>query len=237
MAGFDQRLSGKRILITGGGSGIGLATARMLKGFGAVVGLLSNREEEFAELRDDFHCFVADVREPEQVAAAVDGFVSVAGGIDGLVNAAGVSLWRDVLEQDAAFWDLIHDVNVKGTFLVCQAAARHMVQAGAGIICNIASMSAVKSGMPGATAYCASKWAVMGFSRNLHLELKPRGVRVACFCPGSTRTPLHEQAGTDRQDEMLAPEDVAETICFILAAPDHGHLQLVCEPAMYEDWR
>ena len=234
---YTDRLNAKRIIITGGTSGIGLATARMLKQHGAQVGVLSHDENELKNVANEFNGLHADVRDETQVRTVIDAFAAEHGGIDAVVNAAGVSLWHDFLTQDTAFWDLIHDVNVKGTFIVCQAAARHMVQAGEGIILNVASMSAVKSGMPGATAYCASKWAIVGFSRNLHLELKPHGVRVSCLCPGSTQTPLHEKVGTERQDEMLEAQDIAETICFMLAAPERGHLQLVCEPAMYEDWR
>ena len=64
----------------------------------------------------------------------------------------------------------------------------------------------------GASAYAASKWAIVGFSRNLHLELKEHGIKVACLCPGSTKTVLHEKAQTHDQDKMLDPEDIARTI-------------------------
>ncbi|NRA37075.1 MAG: SDR family oxidoreductase, partial [Planctomycetes bacterium] len=144
--------------------------------------------------------YQVDVRKREQVESAVDSFAEAVGGIDAVLNAAGVSLWKDFLDMDDAFWDLVYDVNVKGTFLVNQAVVRHMIKQQDGIILNIASMSAVKSGMPGASAYASSKWAIVGFSRNLHLELQPQGIRVACYCPGSTRTALHEQAKTENME-------------------------------------
>jgi len=234
---YSERLHGKRLIVTGGGSGIGRAVVDEALRCGAVVGVLGDRPGEFTGLPSGVRAFACDVRSAADTTRAVDAFATQAGGLDAVVNAAGVSQWRPFLEMDDAFWDLIHDVNVKGTFHVCQAAARHLIRQGSGLILNIASMSAVKSGTMHATAYAASKWAVLGFSRNLHLELKPHGVRVACYCPGSTRTPLHAAAGSADQDAMLTAEEVAETICFMLAVGERGHIQLCCQPAMFEDWR
>jgi NAD(P)-dependent dehydrogenase (short-subunit alcohol dehydrogenase family) len=237
LSGFEQRLAGARVLITGGGSGIGRATALKLAECGAQVAVLGLEQAELDALPAEWLRQRVDVRDGAAVRQAVDLVAARFGGLDLLVNSAGVSMWRPLLEMDEAFWDLTFDVNVKGMFLVCQAVARHMIGQKDGLIINVASMSGVKSGMPQAAAYAASKWAVVGFSRNLHLELKPHGVRVACICPGSTRTPLHVHAQTERQDEMLAPEDVADAICFMSAAPKAGHVQLLCMPAMFEDWR
>jgi 3-oxoacyl-[acyl-carrier protein] reductase len=227
----------KNILVTGGSSGIGRATALLAAKEGATVGIVSNSRDELDEMPAQFLKCLADVRFPDQATGAVNSFVSEAGRIDMLVNSAGISWWKDFLIMDENFWDAIFDVNVKGTFLVTQAAARHMVKTGSGFILNISSMSGIKSGMPGASAYTASKWAIVGFSRNLHLELKQHGIRVACLCPGSTRTILHEKANTPNQDKMLDPEDIAETILFMLSAPDKGHIQLLAQPALFEDWR
>lgn len=232
-----QRIDGMRVLVTGGSSGIGLATVQQLQELGAQVGVLSDRAAEPGQLRADTFTAEVDVRQREQVQSAVQHFIVTYQGIDAVINAAGVSLWKPFLEMDDKFWDLIYDVNVKGTFLVNQAVVPTMQQQGGGFILNIASMSGVKSGMPEASAYASSKWAIVGFSRNLHLELKPHGIRVGCFCPGSTRTPLHEQAGTENIDKMLLPEQVADSLIYMLAAPEQGHVQLMAQPAMFEDWR
>jgi 3-oxoacyl-[acyl-carrier protein] reductase len=234
---MQDRFKNQNLLITGGSSGIGKAAAIMALAEQARVGIISNNQAELDDMPVECFRYLADVRDPGQADHAVDSFVRDTGGVDMLVNSAGVSMWKDILDMDVAFWDAIFDVNVKGTFLVSQAAARHMVKKKAGIILNISSMSGLKSGMPGASAYTASKWAIVGFSRNLHLELKPFGIKVACLCPGSTKTALHEKAGTPDQDKMLDPEDVASTILFMLSATARGHVQLLAQPAMYEDWR
>ncbi|KPL20389.1 MAG: hypothetical protein AMS23_11080 [Bacteroides sp. SM1_62] len=234
---MKSAMENKNILITGGSSGIGKATAFMAIGKGAKVGIVSDSQAELDAMPDEFNRYLADIRYPAQAIHAVDSFVRDTGSIDMLVNSAGISLWKDFLAMDEAFWDAIFDVNVKGTFLVSQAAARHMVKQKSGFILNISSMSGIKSGMPGTSAYTASKWAIVGFSRNLHLELKQHGIKVACLCPGSTRTALHEKANTPDQDKMLDPEDIARTILFMLSAPDNGHVQLLAQPAYFEEWR
>jgi NAD(P)-dependent dehydrogenase (short-subunit alcohol dehydrogenase family) len=232
-----NEFEGKSVLITGGSSGIGKAAALKLTEAGARVGIISNNKSEFSEMPQNIKCYEADIRNPEQVKNAVNNFANNTGKIDMLVNSAGVSLWKDFIEMDSDFWDLIYDVNVKGTFLVTQAVSKHMIQQKSGIILNIASMSGLKSGMPGASAYMSSKWAVVGLSRNLHLELKPHGIKVSCFCPGSTRTILHEKANTPNREKMLNPEDIANTIMFMLAAPENGHVQLLAQPAFFEEWK
>jgi 3-oxoacyl-[acyl-carrier protein] reductase len=234
---MEPRFKDKVILITGGCSGIGKATALMAKEESATVAVISNIQKELAAMPEGFILLKADIRKGPQVTAVVEKLLKQTGRIDMLVNSAGVSLWKEFVKMDEPSWDLIFDVNVKGTFLVTQAVARHMIGRKRGFILNISSMSGLKSGMRGASAYTASKWAIVGFSRNLHLELKPHGVNVSCLCPGSTRTPLHEKAKSPDLERMLAPEDVARTVLFMLSAPRKGHVQLLAMPALFEEWR
>ncbi len=233
---FDE-FKNKTILITGGGSGIGKALAVGMNKNGAIVGVTDISNKAFENMPEDILCYPADIRSEEQVSRVVEKFCAEAGHIDMLVNSAGVSLWKDFFEMDSDFWDLIYDVNVKGTFLVTQAVARQMKIQENGIIINVASMSGLKSGMPGASAYMSSKWAIVGLSRNLHLELKKYGIRVGCICPGSTLTELHRSANTPDQDKMMSPEDIAGSIMFMLAAPENGHVQLLAQPAFFEEWK
>ena len=232
-----NEFEGKSILITGGSSGIGRALALKMEASGALVWVISVNREEFRDLPPAIHCLEADIREEEQVVSAVRLVREGAGRIDMLVNAAGVSLWKELTELDAAFWDLVFGVNVKGTFLVTREVARGMIDRGSGLIINVASMSGLKSGMPGASAYMASKWAIVGLSRNLHLELKKHGIRVGCICPGSTLTDIHKKANSPMQDEMMEPGDIADSIMFMLAAPEKGHVQLLAQPAFFEEWK
>ena len=231
------RLEGKNVLVTGGSSGIGLETCRLLKECGAVVAVLSNDQEQLDDVRDEFCCYRADVRDVSAVTRAVDDFKSQAGSIDMLANCAGVSHWCDFLEMDEEFWDKIYDINVKGTFIVSQAVARHMVKQESGVIINVSSMSGVLSGELRATAYTSCKWAIVGFTRSLNLELKPLGIRVCCFCPGSTLTDIHIKAGNPHQEKMMDPKFVAEALVFMLAMPEKCHIQELAMPATFEMWR
>lgn len=227
----------RTVIVTGGSSGIGRATAELLDEQGWRVGVFSNDPRQLAAMPDGFDRHEVDVRDRAGVRSAVDAYAAKHGRIDALVNCAGVSLWNDFLSMSEEFWDLIYDVNVKGTFLVSQAVAGHMVRDGGGIIVNVSSMSGLKSGMPQASAYASSKWAIVGFSRNLHLELKPHGIRVGCIAPGSTLTDIHREAGNANQEQMLDPSDIARGIAFMLDAPEHGHVQLLAYPATFEEWR
>lgn len=234
---YNNYFRNKCILITGGSSGIGKAAAISLKSEGAKVGIISNNQEELNNMPDGFDLHKTDIRIGNEVNLAVNSFEKKHGKIDALINSAGVSLWEEFVKMDESFWDLIYDVNVKGTFLVSQAVAKQMIKQGSGFILNIASMSGLKSGMPKASAYASSKWAIVGFSRNLHLELKTYGIKVACLCPGSTKTVLHEKANSPNIDQMLEPDDIAKTILFMLAAPNNGHIQLLAQPALFENWQ
>ncbi len=232
-----NEFAGKSILITGGSSGIGKALALKISSCCRIVGVISNDVKELDIMPRHIKCYEADIRDPEAVIDAVNRFYRDAGNIDMLVNSAGISLWKEFVAMDEAFWDLIFDVNVKGTFLVTQAVTRYMIGQKQGIIINVSSMSGLKSGMPGASAYMASKWAIVGFSRNLQLELREHGIRIGCICPGSTKTNLHIKSGTQNLEKMLNPDDIADAIMFMLAAPENGHVQLLAEPAFFEDWK
>lgn len=229
--------SSKTAIVTGGSRGIGHATAQTLRESGWTVGVLSNDAEGMRAMDSAFDTYEVDVRDPDQVETAVAGFAATHGRIDALVNSAGVSEWCSFLDMTADFWDRIYDINVKGTFLVSQAVVKRMVARRAGIVVNVASMSGLKSGMIEASAYASSKWAIVGFSRNLHLELKEHGVRVGCICPGSTLTDIHRSAGSSHQGDMLVPEDIARAIAFMLDAPANGHIQLLAFPAIFEEWK
>jgi len=182
--------SGKRVLVTGGGSGIGAAVARRLAAAGAEVLVADLAPEEVAaEL--GAAAVRLDVRDEAQVAAATDG-------LDLLVNAAGVGSTTTAPDTPLKVWEEVFAVNARGTFLCCKHAIPGMVARGGGAIVNVASAGALV-GLPRRAAYCASKGAVVALTRALAVDHVRDGVRVNAVCPGTVETPwvrrLVQEAG------------------------------------------
>ena len=202
------RLAGKVALITGAGSGIGQATAVRFAQEGARVGVL----DRFAEAADGTTALItgaggealaltADVSDADQVGAAVQALVGRFGRLDVLYNNAGVNSRGSVLVAEEADWDRCFAVNVKGTFLVSQAALKQLGE-GSTII-NQASVAGLV-GVMNFAAYCAAKGAVIALTRSMAVDLASRGVRVNVICPGTVYTPLMEPMLRARGDGDLA---------------------------------
>jgi NAD(P)-dependent dehydrogenase (short-subunit alcohol dehydrogenase family) len=184
--------SGKRILITGASSGVGKAAARAFAAEGAGVALLARRaplvEELAAELGEAAVALPADVSDPQAVADAVAGAHEALGGLDVAVNAAGTGMPTPLAGLDADGWREVLSVNLSGTFFVAREAALRMLEDGGGAIVNVGSeLSSI--GADGYSAYCASKFGVVGLTKALAAELAPT-VRVNVVCPGPIDTPM-----------------------------------------------
>ena len=196
-------LSGKRALVTGGASGIGAATASRFLEEGCQVAVLDRDPEAENRLANDLPdlagVYEADVADYDQVRAAVERAVSDMGGVDVLINNAGISIRHPFTEITPEDWGRVLAVNLTGVFYVAQAAARHMLERGSGVILNTASTNGMM-GYPFYADYNASKAGVIELTKSMALELAPT-VRVNAVAPGYVLTPMQRAEYTE---EMLA---------------------------------
>lgn len=206
-------LAGRRVLVTGGAAGLGLGIGEAFAGQGCRVALfdidrdtLASAEKRLRAEGAEVLALHGSVTDPEAIERAFEEVDRVLGGLDILVNNAGISANKPTLELDLAEWRTALDVNVTGVFLCCQAAARRMLPAGAGVILNLASIYGVVAA-PERLAYCASKSAVVMMSKALAIEWAGRGVRVNALAPGYVRTALVERLlEAERLDERKLRE-------------------------------
>ena len=182
------RFDGKTVLITGGASGFGLATARLARGLGAQVAIAGRQSERgrvaAAELGPDVLFVRADVSCEEDVRRMLSSVVERFGRLDVLVSNAGVMHRAPAAEEDVAHWDEIMAVNLRGVFLCCKHAVP-LLTASRGAIVNVASVLAFASRTGGRTpAYDASKAGVAALTRSLAVGYGPAGIRANAVCPG-----------------------------------------------------
>jgi NAD(P)-dependent dehydrogenase (short-subunit alcohol dehydrogenase family) len=191
-------LKGRRALITGGARGLGLAAARRFAEAGAAI-LIGDKNAdgatEAAAAIAKQHGVTAfgaslDVTEAKSVAAFADEGVRLLGGIDIWVNNAGIYPGRPLLETEEELWDLVQDVNLRGTFLGCREAGKRMIvtQGTGRVIINVASVAGTR-GRTGLTHYSAAKSGVIGLTRGAAVEFAPHGFRVLCVVPSLAETP------------------------------------------------
>ena len=187
-------LTGSTILITGGSSGIGLATAQLFLEEGAGVTIAGRDRKRLDEasvaLREhgSVHTVAGDVSKAADVQAMVDGHMEAHGQLDYLFCNAGIPGVAAIEALDENLWDQVIGVNLKGQYLVIRAAVPYM-KAHGGAIVTVGSEAGL-TGQPNLAAYCASKGGVVNMTRALALELIPFGIRVNCLCPGITNTPM-----------------------------------------------
>jgi 3-oxoacyl-[acyl-carrier protein] reductase len=208
--------------ITGASRGIGRAIAVALAHKGAAVALFARGADGLYAVAHEIsacggRAVVAplDVADEGGVLAAIEQALAALGAPSILVNCAGIGVFRPVLETTVEEWDRVMAVNARGAFLMCRAAAPHMVAAGQGCIINIASVVSVK-GYVNQGAYTASKHALLGLTKVLAQELQPHGVRVHAVCPGGVDTDLIADARPDLdRSALMRPEEIADLVVFL----------------------
>ena len=228
-------LQGKRVLITGGASGIGAATAARFLEEGSAVCVLdrdaNGRERIQQELPDLAETLEADVSNLKQVEAAIEDAARIMGGLDVVVNNAGISIRHNFLEITPEEWAKVMAVNLTGVFYVAQTAARHMVRHNGGVILQTASTNGLV-GQPFYADYNATKAGVIELTKSMALELAPK-IRVCAVAPGYVLTPMQRAEYTDEMLEEVnrkvplgrhaKPEEIAALFAF-LASDDAAYI-------------
>jgi NAD(P)-dependent dehydrogenase (short-subunit alcohol dehydrogenase family) len=244
-----MELTEKVALITGAGSGIGLATAKLFAREGARVGLLSRSSDEINQAASEIRAeggvaipLQADISKPDQMEAAVSKLVKEWGRLDIVFANAGINgVWAPLEELEPEDWDLTMDVNLKGTYLTVKYAIPHLKKQGGSIIVTSSVNGTRMFSNTGATAYACTKAAQVAFTKMVALELAKYKVRVNVICPGAITTDIQEnteQRNTEKEKEPVeypegkvpltdgspgTSEQVAELVLF-LASDASNHI-------------
>ena len=227
------RLEGKAALVTGASSGLGRATAIALARAGADVALVARSQQELDSAKEEISkigrralTLPVDLASEDETTAAIGRAVEALGRMDVLVNAAGTDTPGTVEELDIEGWDRTLAVNLRAPFLLSKAAFPRMREAGGGMIANISSVAG-KKGWANASAYCASKFGLTGFTEALADEGKEHGIRAIVLYPGAMATNWGAFSPEERRKSepkeaprtrILAPERVAELIAWLVAS-------------------
>jgi NAD(P)-dependent dehydrogenase (short-subunit alcohol dehydrogenase family) len=224
------RFAGRHAIVTGGAAGIGHAIAARLVTEGAAVSLWDRDAGALAEAAaatGAAHHAVVDIADAQAVAAAAETTAAAFGKLDILVASAGITgpnapLWEYPVRE----WQRVIDVNLNGVFYCNRAVVPHLLRNGYGRIVNIASVAG-KEGNPNASAYSASKAAVIGLTKSLGKELAKTEIRVNCVTPAAVRTAIFDQMTQEHIDFMLSKipigrfgqiEEIASLVCWLASA-------------------
>ncbi|MCE2415165.1 SDR family oxidoreductase [Candidatus Poribacteria bacterium] len=225
-----MKLENRIAIITGGGRGIGRSTALAFAKEGADIVLAARTDteitavaEEVTQLGRQALAIKTDIQLKTDVDAMVAQTLDTFGKVDILVNNAGIAIHNPIPKIREEDWDLTMAVNLKGVFLGTQAVFSHMCEQKYGHIVNVSSVSG-KFGHVNGGAYCASKFAVVGFTETTNNEGRSHGVKASVVCPGPVDTKMRRDNHPDDVIEHLTlPEDVADLILFLVTQPPRAH--------------
>jgi 3-oxoacyl-[acyl-carrier protein] reductase len=215
-----MELEGRVALVTGASGGIGASVAHKLHDAGASVGLLSRHGDDLGLERG--LGLTCDVRDRAAVGEATEAVVERFGSLNVVIANAGVGSYGPFLELDPDQVEAMIDINLKGTLYTAAATLPHLIDSGEGDFISMASVAGLR-GFPGESVYNASKFGQLGFTRSLDHELRERGVRCTCICPGGVNTNFAIGTGRTEGDPdlegMLTADEVADVVLFTITRP------------------
>lgn len=215
-----------KALVTGGSSGIGYATAQLLRDRGAEVAICGRRADalEVAASELGALAIVADVSREEEVKRMVEKVIAELGDYNVLINNAGWGNWAPLVDTTVSDFRRVWETNVLGAMMVARESARHFVKKNTGNIVNIASTSGLR-GSAGGTTYVSTKFALSGMTECWRAELRKNNIRVMQVNPSEVQTNFFVTSGRPARaanDTKLQSEDIAHTILAMLELPDRG---------------
>ncbi|MGO8671532.1 MAG: SDR family oxidoreductase [Capsulimonadaceae bacterium] len=238
----EPSLRGRVALVTGAGRGIGRAIAEMLAEEGVHVALMARSAEDLIDVASVCEEFgvqtlvlPADLTEPDDVNGAFARCSAEFGRLDILINNAGMADWGSAFDADPDYWDRVIDVNLRASMRATRLALPFLLISSHPAVIFIASLAGLEP-FGNMAAYVASKHGMVGFAGSLFADVREHGIKVCSICPGMVETRLTSEYGASAE-KMLAPEDVADAVRFVLESPDHVcPTEIVLQP-QYSPWR
>ena len=224
MADEEERLEGRVILVTGGGSGLGAAICADLAREGAKMAVVDINPASSGRVMEDIRrqggtasAFAMDVGDEHAIMDGLERILADFGRLDAIVNNAGVDVTTGIREMETSDWHRVIATNLTGPFLLSKHGLEYLSPGGH--IVNIAS-TAARRAWPNASAYHASKWGLMGLTHALHAELRSTGIKVSAVIAGGMRTPFLLERFPDIDVDLLQdPQNVARAVKFVLTQP------------------